>query len=394
MPRILRIINRLNLGGPTYNVAFLTKFMDARYETQLVSGAIDDTEASSNFILDKYNLKPVYVSEMKRAINPKDDYLAYQKIKKIIKEFKPDIVHTHMAKPGTVGRLAALHCKVPVILHTFHGHYFHSYFSSTTTKLFLQIERYLAAKTNGIVVLSEVQKKELSETYKVCKPQNTYIIPLGFDLSRFTHNMSEKRKQFRLQHKLNNTIAIGIIGRLVPVKNHQLFIKAFHILLKSVTKPVHAFIIGDGELRQQIEEMCKNQGLVFNTPTQYNNQANLTFTSWIQDVDIALAGLDIVALTSLNEGTPVSLIEAQAASKAIVSTQVGGIENVVIPGKSALLSTSNDVNAFAQNLITLVNDDMLRDQMSNWGLNHVNSQFNYTRLVSDMTQLYDKLLGI
>jgi len=331
---------------------------------------------------------------MKRAINPKDDYLAYQKIKKIIKEFKPDIVHTHMAKPGTVGRLAALHCKVPVILHTFHGHYFHSYFSSTTTKLFLQIERYLAAKTNGIVVLSEVQKKELSETYKVCKPQNTYIIPLGFDLSRFTHNMSEKRKQFRLQHKLNNTIAIGIIGRLVPVKNHQLFIKAFHILLKSVTKPVHAFIIGDGELRQQIEEMCKNQGLVFNTPTQYNNQANLTFTSWIQDVDIALAGLDIVALTSLNEGTPVSLIEAQAASKAIVSTQVGGIENVVIPGKSALLSTSNDVNAFAQNLITLVNDDMLRDQMSNWGLNHVNSQFNYTRLVSDMTQLYDKLLGI
>jgi glycosyltransferase involved in cell wall biosynthesis len=394
MPRILRIINRLNLGGPTYNVAFLTKFIDARYQTLLVSGAIDDTEASSDFILDKYDLKPVYVPEMKRAINPINDYKAYKSIKKIIKEFKPDIVHTHMAKPGTVGRLAALHCKVPVILHTFHGHYFHSYFNSTTTHLFLQIERYLASKTNGIVVLSEAQKTELTHTYKVCNALKTYVVPLGFDLTRFSENMDEKRLKFRNQYNLHNTIAIGIIGRLVPVKNHSLFIKAFAQLLKMTSKPIHAFVIGDGEENQQIAQMCNKVGVIYNTTQQTHANANLTFTSWIQEIDIALAGLDMVVLSSLNEGTPVSLIEAQAASKAIVSTDVGGIENVVLPGKSALLSASDDVNALAQNMFSVVTNDTLRMDMSKWGTDHVNRNFNYTRLVSDMTKLYDQLLGI
>ena len=236
MPRVLRIINRLNLGGPTYNVSLLTKFMAPEFETLLVSGAIDDTEESSEFILNQYGIKPIYVDEMKREIDFKADYAAYKKIKKIIAEFKPDIVHTHMAKPGTIGRLAAIHAEVPVILHTFHGHYFHSYFSPFKTKFFLTIERYLASKTDGIVVLSEKQRDEICNIHKVAAASKAFVIPLGFDLHRFNNNKEEKRIRFRTEYNLaDNEIAIGIIGRLVPVKNHDLFIKGIKSVLNAST---------------------------------------------------------------------------------------------------------------------------------------------------------------
>ncbi|MGZ4034279.1 MAG: glycosyltransferase, partial [Bacteroidia bacterium] len=144
MTKVLRIINRFNLGGPTYNVAYLTKYISSDYETLLVGGAKDDTEESSGFILENLGLKPVIVEEMLREINIKNDYAAYKKIKKIIREFKPDIVHTHASKAGTLGRLAASSCGVPIIVHTFHGHVFHSYFGKLKTTFYKNIERYLA----------------------------------------------------------------------------------------------------------------------------------------------------------------------------------------------------------------------------------------------------------
>ncbi len=396
MPRILRIINRLNLGGPTYNVSFLSRFLEPEFETMLLSGAIDETEESSEFILNKYNVKPVYINEMKREIDLKSDRKAYLKIKEIIRDFKPDIVHTHMAKPGTVGRLAAIHCKVPVILHTFHGHYFHSYFDPVRTKLFLEIERYLARKSCGIVVLSDIQKHELSEIYKVTKPEKAFVIPLGFDLLKFTENQEQKREQFRNKFGLSgDEIAVGIIGRLVPVKNHRLFIDAMKEVFENTSKKVRALIIGDGEDREKIIQMCIHAGLSFSLTNQNQSTQDkqVIFTSWIKDIDYALAGLDIVALTSVNEGTPVSLIEAQAASKPIVTTKVGGIENIVLPGETALLCDSNNAGEFAKNLITLINDNSLRAAMSRKGWIHVKDKFHYTRLVEDMRQLYHKLLN-
>ena len=396
MPRILRIINRLNLGGPTYNVSFLSRFLEPEFETMLLSGAIDETEESSEFILNKYNIKPVYINEMKRDIDLKSDRKAYLKIKEIIRDFKPDIVHTHMAKPGTVGRLAAIHCKIPVILHTFHGHYFHSYFDPVRTRLFLEIERYLARKSCGIVVLSDIQKHELSQIYKVTNPEKAFVIPLGFDLQKFTENQEQKRMQFRNEYGLSgDEIAVGIIGRLVPVKNHRLFIEAMKVVFENTSKNVRALIIGDGEDREKIVQMCIHAGLSFSLANQKQPSLDkqVIFTSWIKDIDYALAGLDIVALTSVNEGTPVSLIEAQAASKPIVTTKVGGIENIVLPGETALLCDSNNAGEFAENLITLINDDSLRAAMSCKGWIHVKDKFHYTRLVEDMRQLYHKLLN-
>src|ERR1035437_2948879 len=221
MPRILRIINRLNLGGPTYNAAYLTKYLAPEFETMLIAGMKEDSEESSEFIVKQMGIEPIYITEMKRSINPAQDYKAYKRIKSIIKEFKPDIVHTHAAKAGTIARLAAKACNVPVIVHTFHGHVFHSYFNSFKTSIFIAIEQYLARKSTKIIAISEHQKKELTKQYHICSESKIAVIPLGFDLERFQENMDLKRKEFRNKYFIDDDeVAIGIIGRLVPIKNH------------------------------------------------------------------------------------------------------------------------------------------------------------------------------
>jgi glycosyltransferase involved in cell wall biosynthesis len=395
MPRILRIINRFNLGGPTYNVAYLSKFLAPEFETLLVGGEKDETEDSSEFILKKLGLTPVIIPEMKREIDLFNDRKAYKKIKALIREFKPDIVHTHAAKAGALGRLAASACDVPVILHTFHGHVFHSYFGKTKTAFFKSVERHLAKKSSAIIAISEKQKQELAFEHKICPPEKIKIVPLGFDLSRFRENTESKRKAFREEYLLpENEIAIVIVGRLVPVKNHALFLRAFKSVLDQTNIPVRAFIVGDGEDRLKLEQVAAECGLDFATERNYPaGKKALTFTSWIKDVDRVLAGCDIVCLSSWNEGTPVSLIEAQAAGKPVVTTRVGGIENIVLPGKTALLSEPGDEKQFAANLLELVNDAGKRKFFGEAGWPVVGERFHYTRLVKDMAGLYRELLA-
>ncbi len=393
MPKILRIINRLNLGGPTYNVGYLSKYLAPEFETMILAGEKEESEESSEFIINQMGLEYVHIPEMKRSINPIQDRKAYQKIKAIIHDFKPDIVHTHAAKAGTVGRLAAHSCKVPIIVHTFHGHVFHNYFNPIKTRMFISIERYLASKSSRIIAISDQQKMELSMTYKICKPEKITVIPLGFDLDRFQLNMDKKRQDFRTKYLLeDDEVAIGIIGRLVPIKNHKLFIDALEIVFKRTTKKVRAFIIGDGEDRKKIEQMANARGINFVDFTINQKKAPLTFTSWIREIDIAMAGLDVVALTSLNEGTPVSLIEAQAASKPIVSTNVGGIENIVLPNVTALLESPNRLYGFANSMVWLIENDHIRKQMGEKGWEHVSNKYTYTKLVENTRNLYKSLL--
>ncbi len=393
MPKILRIINRFNIGGPTYNAAYLTKYLSNDFETLLVGGVKEKTEDSSEYIIRNLGIEPVIIPEMHRSINPRNDLIAYRKVKNIIETFKPDIVHTHASKAGTIGRIAALRSNVPVIIHTFHGHVFHSYFNSYKTKIFKNIEQSLAKKSSKIIAISDLQKKELSETYNITSPNNIEVIPLGFDLDRFHQNNALKRKDFRAKYNIDDDeLAIGIVGRLVPIKNHNLFLEAIKYIKENTSKKIRAFIIGDGESRHHLEKKSKELRLDYVDGTKTNRKATLTYTSWIKEIDFAYAGLDIVTLTSLNEGTPVSLIEAQAANKPIVSTNVGGIENVVIPQTTALLSKNDDVKDFSQKLITLIENDNLRYSLSQKGWQHVHNKFHYSRLVSNTENLYYKLL--
>lgn len=393
-PRVLRIINRFNLGGPTYNVAYLTKYLEPEFETLLIGGEKDESEAGSDYIVRNLGIEPRIIHGMRRSLNPLHDYKALKEIRRIIRDFKPDIVHTHASKAGALGRYAAIKENVPVIVHTFHGHVFHSYFSGPTTAIFKRVERYLAKKSDAIVAISELQKKELAYDHKICPPEKIEVIPLGFDLDRFRIGHAEKRKAFRGQWNIGeDEIVISIIGRLVPVKNHKMFLDCAERILKETIYPVRFLVVGDGELRSELEEYASARNIKFGTRESNPGVCSVLFTSWIKEVDEVLAATDIVALTSWNEGTPVSLIEAHAASCPVVSTLAGGVEDIVEQGKTGFLSKPGDTSTFTSNLQKLLEDSLLRRTMAEKAVSRVIAKYHYNRLVEDMRGLYRRLLA-
>ncbi|HSV88477.1 MAG TPA: glycosyltransferase family 4 protein [Bacteroidales bacterium] len=393
MIRVLRILNRFNLGGPTYNASYLSAFLPGEFETMLIGGKNDPTEKNSEYIPCQFGIKPVILDNMRREVNPVKDLAAYLQLLKIIKNYRPHIVHTHASKAGALGRLASKQAGVPVVLHTFHGHVFDGYFGKTGALAYRNIERLLAGISDGIIAISQAQKHDLANKYKICQEDKIRIIPLGFDLDRFTQNREEKRDRFRNEYRLEpNEVAIGIIGRLVPVKNHALFLEAIKIVKEKSKKPIRVFIVGDGESRLQTEQTAKLLNLDYTDWSKQSKICTITFTGWITEMDWLMAGMDIIALSSINEGTPVSLIEAQAAGKAIVTTNVGGISNVVIPDKTALLSDNYSPGEFAGNLLRLTENDGLREEMGRLGWDSVSKKFSYRRLVDETASYYHELL--
>lgn len=393
MPKVLRIINRFNLGGPTYNVAYLSKYLSPDYDTLLVGGMNSKDEACSDYIIKKLGIHAITIPEMTKEIGY-NDLIAYKKIENIVKRYKPDIVHTHASKAGYLGRKAAIKLKVPVIVHTFHGHIFHSYFNKYTTSIFKKLEQNLANKTDVIIAISPLQKEELSKVHKIANEEKFRVIPLGFDLNRFQENLKEKRQAFRLKYDLkDDEIVISSIGRLVAVKNHPLFIKAFAKAKNKTTKKVKAMIVGDGFLRNGLVELAWSLGLKVSVPEKSVTNPDIIFTSWIGEADMVFAGSEIAALSSFNEGTPVSLIEAQASNTPIISTNVGGVKDIVIEGKTGLLCENDNVDDYSEKLLTLIENTKLREDMSQNGWDFVKNKFHYTRLVNDVKSLYDELLG-
>jgi len=388
-PRVLRIINRFNLGGPTYNAAYLTKYLEGDFETMLIGGQKQDSEASSVYITEKLGIDVTIIPEMTRSIGILNEIKAYRKISRLIKEFKPDIVHTHASKAGAIGRLAAMRNKVPYIVHTFHGHVFEHYFGKVKTNIIIRLEQWLASFTDRVIAISEKQKNDLSHRFNICPENKIQVIPLGFDLARFTENTEVKREVFRKTHFLiDNEVAVGIIGRLVPIKNHRLFIDILSDLkMKNIS--FRAFVIGDGELKSELIDYAQNQGLSVGS-----DNADLCFTSWIKEIDHAIAGLDIIALTSLNEGTPVSLIEAQAGKKVVITTDVGGVRDAILEDESGILCPNDEVEYFSKNLEKLLLNKKLRNEMGEKGIDFVHEKYHVKRLVADVKKLYLELLNL
>ncbi len=399
MYRILRILNRFNLGGPIYNASYLSAGLQPQFETLLIGGAPEAGEASSRYIPERLGVETRIIDQMHRRISLSSDRAAYRHIRTVVRDFKPDIVHTHASKAGALGRIAAISERVPVVVHTFHGHVFHSYFGRAKTAFYLQLERQLAHRSSAIIAISEAQHHDLTQRFKVSAPEKTHIIPLGFDLQRFTVNRAARRLQFRALYDLNDeVVAIGIIGRFASIKNHRLFVRAFAILAQQSDRPVRGFVIGDGSERAAIEAEASDCGLSFqNAPydgkTRYRTGENtLIFTSWVPAIEEVLPGLDLVALTSDNEGTPVSLIEAQAAGVAVVSTAVGGVADVVQHETTGLLVAAGQIAPFAEALDLLVHNDALRKTLAQAAPAHVLERYSKDRLVRDTSALYESLL--
>ena len=382
--RILRIINRFNIGGPTYNATFLARFMGEQYETMLIGGLPEEGESDSLYILNKYGVEPVLIDELVRNPDLSSDRKAYKRIKEIISEFNPHIVHTHASKAGALGRRAAISCKVPVVVHTFHGHVFHSYFGAAKTLLFKGIERRLAKKSNAIIAISDKQREELVHEHKISKPEKTKVVNLGFDLDPFNEKRQRLRETKRRELGLSDEVAIALIGRFAPIKNHEMFFDVVEEILTKTNKKVKFFIVGDGTEREYIEERMEK--------INRTNAETVVLTSWIKDIGSFNAAMDIVCMTSLNEGTPVSLIEAQAANIPVISTDVGGVRDVVIDGETGFIVPSKDVSAFSEKLLKLIEDEKKRLEMSQNGWTFVKDKFHYKTLVKNMEQIYAELL--
>jgi len=382
--KVLRIIARLNVGGPAIHTILLTSALnDSEYESILVCGNVDRSEKEMSYLADAKGVKPVIIPELCRSINPARDLSAFFAILKAIREFRPDIVHTHTAKAGALGRAAAVVAGVPVRIHTFHGHIFDGYFNRLKAAVFLAIERMLACFTKYIIVVSEAQKSDIEGKYRIAGEGKIKVVPLGLELGRYA-GIGGRDGSFRKELGImDNAVLVSIIGRLVPVKNHRMFIDAAKIALSEAPAADMRFVVvGDGEGRAELEEYAAGSGL----------GGRIVFCGWKEDMAGVYADSDIVALTSLNEGTPVALIEALASGRPVVSTDVGGVRDVVQDGKAGYLVASGDARAFAERLRDLAADAAKRASFGAAGRGSVMGRYSSERLVSDIKRLYTDCL--
>lgn len=384
MKKIVRIISRLNVGGPAMHTVLLSEALNRDgYSDMLVCGRVSESEGDMGYFARDRNVSPIVIAELKRDISLFDDVRAFCKLYSIIKRERPDIVHTHAAKAGTLGRLAAISCGVPVKIHTFHGHIFDGYFNPLKAKIFLLIERFLALFTDRVIAVSDTVKREITDKLKVTNAKKCVVVPLGLELNKFFDCEKACGKFKQELGFTDNVVLVGIVGRLVPIKNHNMFLDVAKKVVDM--KPgidIRFVVVGDGELRGHLENYAVKLGI----------NDHVIFTGWRKELAHVYAGLDIVTLTSLNEGTPVSLIEAMAAGRPVISTMVGGVQDLITEGLNGYLVPSQDTDLFVRKLTILMMDGEKRRLFGLHGRESVKDKFSKERLVKDIESLYDECL--
>lgn len=359
----------------------------------LVAGKPLADEQSAEFLLKEYTgFKVQILSSFKRAVIPVQDLKAYVSIRKIIKDFQPHIVHTHGSKPGVLGRIAAHQLNTGLIFHTYHGHVFHSYFNSFLSKIIVALERKLATYTTAIIAINEQLRKDLSEVYHIAPAEKIEINRLGIECEKLQDADGVERKTFRSEFNLDaNVIAIGIIGRLVPIKNHSAFIELAALLFQHYKGPLQLkfFIIGDGEEKQHVIHTIKQKGLTFTEAgSTINSNAQIVFTSWRKDIKRVMAGLDIITLTSLNEGTPVSILEAMAAGRPVVAKNAGGINELFVNPRTGFVC--NSIEEMSNVIQDLLNAGTIMHEVGKNAASFAKSNLTIAKQVKDLTVLYSK----
>jgi glycosyltransferase involved in cell wall biosynthesis len=401
--KILRIIARLNVGGPARHVVWLTEGLQ-QYgcETLLVAGVVPPGEDDMSYVAAASGVQPFTLPQMSREVSIKDA-LTIWKLFRLMRRERPDIVHTHTAKAGTVGRIAgmmysAMSARSCRFVHTYHGHVFHSYYGKFKTRVFLAIEQFLARfATDRIIVISEQQRREINEVFHVGRRNQFAVIPLGIDLNLYA-SARDRRSRLRSElHLTDDDVLIGIVGRLTEIKNHRLFLEAAAILRKTMGSPTRFVIIGDGNLRRDLEAQARSLKL----------ENSVAFLGTRNDPENFYPALDIVALTSLNEGTPLTLIEAMANARPVVATAVGGVADLLgsparqcdeAPGyhicERGVSVAGGNAEGVAGGLQRLIADPNLRDDLGRAGLDFVTHKYAKERLLRDMAELYRDLMQV
>jgi glycosyltransferase involved in cell wall biosynthesis len=386
--RVARIISRLNIGGPAIQAITMTRLLEPLgYKTLLIRGSEADHEGSMDHLARELGVVPLRVARMRRELGLRDA-IAFAHLVRTLRRFRPDVVHTHAAKAGTLGRFAALACgraRPPVIVHTFHGHSLSGYFSSPQAALFLRIERFLARRTSRLVAVSDEVRDDLVRL-GVAQAEQIEVIRLGFDLGRFQADAATcAASRMELRDTLGiprDARVVTIIARLVPIKRVDRFLAMAERLAGE--SDVWFLIAGDGELREELQAIELSAQLA----------PRVVWAGFRQDVPGVCFASDVVVLTSDNEGTPVSLIEAQAAGVPVVSTRVGGAATVVGDRPGALVDVDDDdVAGLATAVGALLDDLPAAREAAHTERERVVAEFSLDRLVRSLDELYRRELG-
>lgn len=385
-PKLVRIIARLNVGGAAQQVCMLHERLSSAFETYLITGSLAEGEHDMGYLLSAEK-NVLRLPKMSREVSLLSDALTFWKIYRFLRKTRPQIVHTHTAKAGALGRFAAWLARVPVIVHTYHGHVFHGYFNRATTRMFLSIERFLGKISTRIIAISESQWQDLALKYRVAVPEKISIIQNGFDLSRFSQG---SREEARAALGVGaNEFVVSWAARLAPVKDVELLAS----VVRKAAENKHRFrflVVGDGTERAKLESLtadCKNINLL----------------GWRTDMETIWRASDAALLTSLNEGTPTALIEAMAARVPFVATNVGGVQDVAVGDLQSLpkdmglqaangFLTARTTEALMYCLEMLAGNPELAKQMGDAGYTFVMERFSTARLIAELTALYQGLL--
>jgi glycosyltransferase involved in cell wall biosynthesis len=385
--RVVRIIARLNIGGPAIQAITLTRLLETRgYRTRLVRGREGSDEGEMDYLAHELGVVPTLVSSMRRDPGFRD-IIALAKLVRILRRDRPQIVHTHAAKGGTLGRLAALIAfrrreRRPILIHTFHGHSLTGYFSGRTAGFYRAVERFLAKRTDALVAVSPEVRDDLVRL-GVAELERFVVIPLGLDLSGFLDDSDRERRRAALRAEWGlgaDMELVTLVARLVPIKRVDRFLAVARLLAERPN--IRFVVVGDGQLREQL---IGSRDAVFLGD-------RVTWAGFRRDMPDVYFASDAVMLTSDNEGTPVSLIEAQAAAVPVVGAHVGGVPSAVRGGETGLLAAAEDVAGLAAAAAAILDDGELARRLATAGRNHAISSFGIERLVTALDELYRRSL--
>lgn len=386
---IARVIARL-VGGPATQAILMTDaFQKKGYRVLLLTGDAPSEEASMESSAEVRGVQPIKIDSLSRKLSATADWKSLWRLIRLFRRERPLVVHTHTAKAGTLGRLAAMVTGVPVRVHTFHGHVFSGYFSPGRTRIFLAIERFLARHTDCIIAISRLQRQELVETYRIAPPNKIVTVPLGFDLEPFLRIDGPDGVLRAAVECSRQAALVGWIGRLTPIKAPLLFIETA-VRISAASPSVQFVMVGDGELRPDCEARILEAGL----------HGRVALTGWKRNLNSIYTDLDLLLLTSINEGTPLTLLEAMASGRAFIATDVGGVRDLMLGTarrEQGWLRFDNgilvprDAHLIAESAKYLLLRPELRREMGCAGREFVRTHYSYHRLASDLEQLYLRL---
>jgi glycosyltransferase involved in cell wall biosynthesis len=386
---VVRVITRLNIGGPSIQAASLSSALVPRgFTTTLVHGRLGPGEGDMSYLVAA-GVATVFVPTLGRAIQPLADLRALAALVGELRRRRPRIVHTHMAKAGLLGRVAAKIYNLtrgaapPArVVHTYHGHVLEGYFNPLTTSLFIALERLMARGTDAIIAIAPAIRTELLDEYRIGRAEQYRVIPLGFDLAPFAAVDAAARGRARRELGIADAApVVTTVGRLTAIKQHAKLLDIARLVTARHASTVF-LIVGDGELRGELEAQAARLGL----------GANVRFLGWRRDLATIYAASDVFALTSRNEGTPVALIEAMASGVPGVSTNVGGVPTVIANAGMGVLVALDDEQGFADAVSGLLERPVDAAAMGARGRAHVLHHFDSRRLTDDIERLYRELL--